>query len=43
LSQIKLYLDEDAFARRLVRFVPRGIDVLSARDAKLINRALRSI
>jgi hypothetical protein len=39
MSQIKLYLDEDAFARRLVNALrSRGIDVLTARDAKMLNR-----
>lgn len=39
MSQIKLYLDEDAFARRLVNALrSRGIDILTAFDAKMINR-----
>jgi hypothetical protein len=39
VSQIKLYLDEDAFARRLVNALrSRGIDVLTALEARMINR-----
>jgi hypothetical protein len=39
VSQIKLYLDEDAFARRLVNALRSpGIDVLTAVDARMINR-----
>ena len=39
MSQIKLYLDEDAFARRSVNALrSRGIDVLTAIEAKMINR-----
>jgi hypothetical protein len=36
VSQIKLYLDEDAFARRLVNALrSRGIDVLTALKASI--------
>lgn len=39
VSQIRLYLDGDAFARRLVNTLrSRGIDVLTALDAGMINR-----